>query len=184
MHRRIDVQTVCMSIMYAHTVAGASISMYAYSHATIRHVLSFHLSTGMWYASCYSKKRTMQTRRYACAGPLWGVFVAANANTLACRPAPNLATYPQKNPQTYPQRMVWFLLRGPVRILCVLALHCYKLLQKEVNKCLLYVCYALYYTHTNNAPKETHHANHPALRSSGTGSSGNHHHGGGINFQG
>ena len=37
----------------------------------------------------------------------------------------------------------------------VLALHCYKLLQKEVNKRLHNVCYALYYTHTNNAPKET-----------------------------
>ena len=45
----------------------------------------------------------------------------------------------------------------------VVALRCYKLLQKEVNKCLLYVCYALYYTHTNNAPKETYNANHSAL---------------------
>ena len=114
----IDAQTVCMSSMYAHTVADASISMCAYSHATIRRVLSFHLSTGMWYASCYSKKRTMQTRRYARAGPLWGVFVAAHANTLARRPASNLATYPQKNPQTYPQRMVWFLLHVRRRILC------------------------------------------------------------------
>ena len=130
MHRRIDVQTVCMSSMYAHTVAGASISMCAYSHATIRRVLSFHLSTGMWYASCYSKKRTMQTRRCARAGPLWGVFVAAHANTLARRLAPNLATYPQKNPQTYPQCMVWFLLRA--RTHCLLCMHlpavtnCYK----------------------------------------------------------
>lgn len=130
MHRRIDVQTVCMSSMYAHTVAGASISMCAYSHATIRRVLSFHLSTGMWYASCYSKKRTMQTRRYARAGPLWGVFVAAYASTLARRLAPNLATYPQKNPQTYPQCMVWFLLRA--RTHCLLCMHlpavtnCYK----------------------------------------------------------
>lgn len=45
----------------------------------------------------------------------------------------------------------------------VLALRCYKMLQKEVNKRLHNVCYALYYTHTNNAPKETQHANHPAL---------------------
>ena len=45
MHRRIDKQTVYVSSMYAHTVAGASISMCAYSHATIRRVLSFHLST-------------------------------------------------------------------------------------------------------------------------------------------
>lgn len=119
MHRRIDAQTVCMSTMYAHTVAGASISMCAYSHATIRRVLSFHLSTGMWYTSCYSKKRTMQTRRYARAGPLWGVFVAAHANTLARRPAPNLATYPQKNPQTYPQNRVCFLLRVRRGILCM-----------------------------------------------------------------
>ena len=119
MHRCIDVQTVCMSSMYAHTVAGASISMCAYSHATIRRVLSFHLSTGMWYASCYSKKRTMQTRRYACAGPLWGVFVAAHTSTLARRLAPNLATYPQNNPQTYPQCMVWFLLRARRRIVCM-----------------------------------------------------------------
>ena len=64
----IDVQTVYMSSMYAHTVAGASISMCAYSHATIRRVLSFHLSTGMWYASCYSKKRTMPTHHYRHAG--------------------------------------------------------------------------------------------------------------------
>lgn len=76
-HRRIDKQTVYVSSMYAHTVAGASISMCAYTNATIRHALSFHLSTGMWYASCYSKKRTMQTRCYARAGPLWSVFVAA-----------------------------------------------------------------------------------------------------------
>ena len=130
MHRCIDVQTVCMSSMYAHTVAGASISMCAYSHATIRRVLSFHLSTGMWYASCYSKKRTMQTRRYARAGPIWGVFVAAHASTLARRPASNLATYPQKNPQTYPQCMVWFLLR--VHTCYLLCMHlpavtnCYK----------------------------------------------------------
>ena len=115
----INMQTVCMSSMYAHTVAGASISMCAYSHATIRRVLSFHLSTGMWYASCYSKKRTMQTRRYAHAGPLWGVFVAVHANTLARRPASNLASYPQKNPQTYPQCMVWFLLHARRRILCI-----------------------------------------------------------------
>ena len=120
MHRRIDVQTVCVSSMYAHTVASAHMRMFAYSHATIRRVLSFHLSTGMWYVSCYSKKRTMQTRRYACARPIWGVFVEAHANTLARRPAPNLATYPQKNPQTYPQCMVWFLLRGQVCILCML----------------------------------------------------------------
>lgn len=58
----------------------------------------------------------------------------------------------------------------------VLALHCYKLLQKEVNKRLHNVCYALYYTHTNNAPKETQRANHTALRSDRAGSSGNHHH--------
>ena len=113
MHRCIDAQTVYMSSMYAHTVAGASISMCAYAQGTIRHVLSSHLSTGIWYASCYSKKRTMQTRRYARAGPLWGVFVAAHANTLATCLASNLATYPQNNPQTYPQSMVWFLLRVP-----------------------------------------------------------------------
>ena len=130
MHRRIDKQSVYVSSMYAHTVAGASISMCAYSHATIRRVLSFHLSTGMWYASCYSEKRTMQTRRYACAGPLWGVFVAAHTNTLARRLAPNLATYPQNNPQTYPQCMVWFLLC--VRTCYLLCMHlptvtnCYK----------------------------------------------------------
>lgn len=117
MHRRIDKQTVYVSSMYAHTVAGASISMCAYSHATIRHVLSFHLSTGLWYASCYSKKRTMQTRRYARARPLWCVFVAAQAYPLACVLAPNLATYPQNNPQTYPQCMVWFLLNVRRRIL-------------------------------------------------------------------
>ena len=61
----------------------------------------------------------MQTRRYARAGPIWGVFVAAHANSLARRLAPNLATYPQNNPQTYPQRMVWLLLRGQVRIVCI-----------------------------------------------------------------
>ena len=119
MYRRIDKRTVYVSSMYVYTVAGASISMCAYSHVTIRRVLSFHLFTGMWYASCYSKKRTMQTRRYACAGPLWSVFVAAHANTLARRPAPNLATYPQKNSQTYPQCMVWFLLRVRRRIVCM-----------------------------------------------------------------
>ena len=119
MHRRIDKRTVYVSSMYAHTVAGASISICAYSHATIRRVLSFHLSSGMWYASCYSKKRTMQTRRYARAGPIWGVFVAAHANTLTRRPASNLATYPQKNPQTYPHCMVWFLLHVRRRIVCM-----------------------------------------------------------------
>ena len=154
MHRRIDAQTVCMSSMYAHTVASASISMCAYSHATIKHTLSFHLSTGMWYASCYSKKRTMQTRHYARAGPLLGVFVAAQAYPLTCRPAPNLAAYPQKNPQTYPQCMVWFLLHVRRRILRMfLALHCYKLLQKEVTvsahtpKSLLIYVHALNESH-------------------------------------
>lgn len=62
----------------------------------------------------------------------------------------------------------------------MLALHCYKLLQKEVNKRLHNVCYALYYTHTKNAPKETQHANHPPVRSCRVGSYRNHHHGGKV----
>ena len=120
MHRRIEMLMLVDGNIPCYMVAGASISMCAYSHATIRRVLSFYLSTGMWYASCYSKKRTMQTRRYARAGPLWGVFVAAQAYPLACVLAPNLATYPQNNPQTYPQCMVWFLLCVRRRIVCML----------------------------------------------------------------
>lgn len=130
MHRRIDKQTVYVSSMYAHTVVGASISMCAYSQATIRRVLSFHLSTvhGMVLAMCAHVLLTM----YA-----------------------------------------------PAR--------CYKLLQKEVTQSAHSSKSLLIYVHSNNAPKETHHASQAttptpsAVRSRRVGSYQNCNYGGEVN---